>query len=520
MDWSDGYFVDLPYMHGYNPDISLARIRMACVLSGVTPPRPDASYLELGFGQGVSLNLHAACSTGDFWGTDFHPGQVANAAALARGAGNHIRLLNDSFEELASRNDVPQFDIIVLHGIWSWISAENRRHITEIILKNLSVGGIVYVSYNCSPGWSPMLPVRHLMALHAQHGGAGFTPSETIAQAVDFVRTIANSGSGYFDANGQLTQRLEKLKTMDLSYLGHEFLNRDWAIMPFSEVCELLSAAKVEFAGSARLIEHLDDVHMKPETLALLRGIPHPMLRQSVRDLLVNQRFRQDLFVKGTPKLSPIERRQECLDSKFVLMTRPEDLPTSIQTSVGELTPPKNLLYRIAKAFSVSMFAAVTLADLLKRESLRDADFKEVLSFLILLMNNGHVQIAQTPTETIARQCRNLNAFICERAKVSADINYLASPVLGSAVEANRFEQLLILAEFEGCRTIEDQATYVNRIFEANGERLFKGTQAVPADQRLSSFREMAEMLWRDRRDQLKALGVIHSEAASHTDLP
>jgi len=28
--------------------------------------------------------------------------------------------------EFVARDDLPEFDVIALHGIWSWISAENR----------------------------------------------------------------------------------------------------------------------------------------------------------------------------------------------------------------------------------------------------------------------------------------------------------------------------------------------------------------------------------------------------------
>jgi predicted O-methyltransferase YrrM len=122
------------------------------------PSPADASYLELGFGQGLSTTIHAACGAGSFWGTDFNPQQVAQASALARGAGLPMTLLEESFEEMAARDDLPRFDIIVLHGIWSWVSAANRHHIVEIIRKNLAVGGVVYISYNCFPAGRPCCP--------------------------------------------------------------------------------------------------------------------------------------------------------------------------------------------------------------------------------------------------------------------------------------------------------------------------------------------------------------------------
>jgi len=43
---------------------------------------------------------------------------------------------------------LPDFDYIGLHGIWSWISDENRQVIVDFIRKKLKVGGVLYISYN------------------------------------------------------------------------------------------------------------------------------------------------------------------------------------------------------------------------------------------------------------------------------------------------------------------------------------------------------------------------------------
>jgi hypothetical protein len=67
---------------------------------------------------------------------------------LAAASGADIRVLDASFEELAQRDDLPMFDVIVLHGIWSWVSEVNRRVIVKIARQRLAIGGILYISYN------------------------------------------------------------------------------------------------------------------------------------------------------------------------------------------------------------------------------------------------------------------------------------------------------------------------------------------------------------------------------------
>src|SRR5262249_10870194 len=124
-------------------------------------------YLELGFGQGLSLNIHAAACPGEYWGVDLIPAHVANAADLASASGADLRLFNQSFQDLAARDDLPQFDVVGFHGVWSWISDDDRKAVISVLDRHLAPGGVCYVSYNSVPGWSPVAPLRHLMNLYA-----------------------------------------------------------------------------------------------------------------------------------------------------------------------------------------------------------------------------------------------------------------------------------------------------------------------------------------------------------------
>jgi hypothetical protein len=86
---------------------------------------------ELGFGQGISANIHAAASVTQWHGTDFNPSQAGFAQSLASATGSSARFYDQAFDEFANRDDLPEFDYIGLHGIWSWISDENRQVIVD-----------------------------------------------------------------------------------------------------------------------------------------------------------------------------------------------------------------------------------------------------------------------------------------------------------------------------------------------------------------------------------------------------
>ncbi len=171
--WSDGYVLDIQYTSGFYRELAPGHLEFVALLSGVVPPHrgEGATYCELGCGQGFGLNLLAAANPAmQFWGFDFNPAQITNANRLAREAGlQNVTFRDLSFMEALKlpKDALPSFDFIVLHGIYSWISDENRQAIVSFIEQRLKPGGLVYVSYNCMPGWAQVAPLQRLLREHA-----------------------------------------------------------------------------------------------------------------------------------------------------------------------------------------------------------------------------------------------------------------------------------------------------------------------------------------------------------------
>jgi SAM-dependent methyltransferase len=186
-DWTAGYVADIGYTFGYYPELNPLRVKLAFLNAGLVPPEMGAAC-ELGFGQGMSANMHAASSVVQWSGTDFNPSQAAFAQELASSCGSGAQLFDEGFDAFCTRSDLPEFDYIGLHGIWSWISDENRAVIVDFIRRKLKVGGVVYISYNTQPGWAAMVPMRDLLTEHAEvlgSDGAGIV--SRIDSALAFV---------------------------------------------------------------------------------------------------------------------------------------------------------------------------------------------------------------------------------------------------------------------------------------------------------------------------------------------
>lgn len=481
MSWSSGYVTDLDYTYGYYRELSPAMLRMICLSSGIAPQRGnDFQYLELGYGQGISINMHAAATEAEYWGTDFNPAQTVHARALAAASGAPVNLLNDSFEELAARSDLPDFDVIALHGIWSWISAANQKVIIDLMRRRLRPGGIVYMSYNCMPGWAPMTPVRHLMMLHTEFGGAALDPAGKIEGALSFARDVAKADALYFKANPLVERQLDEIGGQSRNYLAHEYFNADWSLMTFSEISKCLDAAKLTFIGSAHLLDRVDGLHLAPEGQKLLSQIGSPILRESVRDYLVNRRFRCDVFVKGPRWLTNIELRKAWQGECFVLTSNLADVPRTIPGPLRGLNLPPKLYDPLLAILSEDRHAPKNIGQLIGDPRLREFEQHELVQAIILLMGAGYVQPAQAATPRTGKQCKALNEHLCDRALGSADINYLVSPITGGGFGVSHLCQSYIAAMQQGRTTPRDLAMYV---WEGNaGERLIKNGKPIESD--------------------------------------
>jgi SAM-dependent methyltransferase len=510
-NWTAGYVADIDYTYGYYEELNPARLRLACLSGGFAAPTgTHPAYLELGFGQGISVNVHAAANEGDFWGTDFNPAHTAHAQALAAAAGSDATLLNDSFAELAARTDLPEFDIIGLHGIWSWISDENRQSLVEIIRRKLKVGGIVYISYNCFPGWAPAMPLRHLMTLHAEL--AGSEASGIVGKvdgALKFAQQVVDSGARYFQANPAVAERLKRISGQNRRYLAHEYFNLDWDVMAFSDVARLLAHAKVSFAASAHLLDHVELINLSERARELLSGIKQPLLYQSVRDYFVNQQFRRDVFIKGARELTPLERLEALQRQSFVLVINPDAINFKVKGSLGEAELQERIYRPVVEVLAEDSFSPKPFAQIAAHPKLKMLKFPELLQIILVLTGAGHLHPAQESTPGTKAACAALNKYLCGRSRSSNAISVLASSVTGSGIAVGRFQQLFLTAMQAGAKAPADQAARVWSLLLAQGQRLAVEEKTLEtADENVAELKRQATEFAEKRLPTLKALGI------------
>jgi len=305
MSWTEGYVLEVNYTSGFYGELSPLKLGLATLIKSIQPPdsSQEFTYCELACGQGFTTNILAATYPhAQFYANDFNPSHIATARDLAAKAGmKNILFFDDSFEEFLER-DLPQFDFISLHGIYSWISAKNRQAIVNFMLRNLKVGGLVYISYNALPGWSAAMPMQALMLRHGQHSSEPILTR--IEQALNFTGELLEANASYFAQNPILKNRYERLKEQNRYYLAHEYFNQEWNSFYFDEVAKELEDAKLKYVGSAHINDHIDTVNLSPAAQDKLAKISDPIYREVVRDFFVNSQFRRDIFSRGSLSLT------------------------------------------------------------------------------------------------------------------------------------------------------------------------------------------------------------------------
>lgn len=508
--WSEGYFTDVGYTYGYYREINPVFQRYCLLLRGfAVEESAEAFHCELGFGQGVSVNIHAAANPGRYVATDFNPAHAAHAKTLAVRSGSEARLYDDSFEQLLARNDLPQFDSVSLHGIWTWVSRDNHKLIVEFARRHLKPGGVLYISYNCFPGWSPAYPLRQLFAVHDRFSSTSNGAVERVDAALKFSEALLAAQPLYAKSVPNLDVRLQTLMGQNRHYLAHEYLNREWNCMYFTDVVDALVPAKLDYATTAVALDALDAINIGAEGQAFLQGISHPILREQARDYFVNQQFRKDLYVRGALTLSAMQQRERMLDMRFALIQVADSVSPKVKGVFGEASLQQEVYGPLLDALSASGYAPKTLRQL--SVTLPAVAYTSLQQAIGILVGMGAVEPCQSEAaeQQVHARCAALNKYLCEQSQFGNQIEILASPVTGGGIAVGRFPQLFLLAIKQGQKKPSDWAQHAWHMLAAQGQKLIKdGLTLSTAEENLAELTRQASEFSEKNLMVLKALRI------------
>jgi hypothetical protein len=362
--WTKGYRAQNEYTFGLYPEMNPDNLIAYALFQNVKPDalfpnsQADASarslvYCELGSGQGVTLNFMASRDPdGHYFGIDFNPNHIRNSRAFAKMANlDNVKFIEKSFGDLDDL-EIPDCDVIVLHGIWSWISSDLRDAIARFINKKMKPGGVVYLSYNCAVGRSADDPMRKLfLAIEASS-----TQSELNARMneIFFVaKDIAKQGAAYFANRAATLGRLNGLAGQDANYMEQEYCGETWKNFFFDEVSRDMGNSKMNFVCSTKMSRNLIEYILPTGAQKYLGRLTSPEDIELLKDIFEDTLFRQDVFVKGVQKLNYDEKRDEIARCHFALARARKDCALEVRLSSGKAKiaaiPYNNILDLLAK---------------------------------------------------------------------------------------------------------------------------------------------------------------------------
>jgi methyltransferase-like protein/2-polyprenyl-3-methyl-5-hydroxy-6-metoxy-1,4-benzoquinol methylase len=339
----------LTYVHAH-PN----RMATTAILLGLTPaPVGRCRVLELGCAGGGNL-IPAAYELPEsrFVGIDLSKGHIdeGRSAAAALGLGN-ITFKHMSITDIDS--GLGQFDYIIVHGVFSWVSREVQDKILEVCRENLARNGVAFVSYNTYPGWHLRSAMRDAMLYHARKCAGD--PKEACRQARSMLEFMTGSLSpentsspGLFSAYAYLLRATRAdIRSKEDAVLLNDELGEVNEPFYFHEFAERAARHGMQYLFEADFPMHLYG-RLPEETRRALGEAASDIIEvEQYIDFLTNRCFRRTLLCREGISLDRTLRPERV--GRFLVASRARPLserPDVTGTSSEEFRSPDGACLR------------------------------------------------------------------------------------------------------------------------------------------------------------------------------
>jgi SAM-dependent methyltransferase len=509
--WSGGYVSDIDYLPGFFAFQAPAHLALCLTVAGFEATLPeDYAFCELGCGLGMTAGTIAAANPrARIVAVDFLPAQIAAARAAAAEAGlSNITYLEAEFAALADAPppDLPMFDVVSLHGVWSWVSDATRAAILRFLARRVKPGGIVHVGYSAMPVWSQVMGLRRFLADSA--AAAAGRSDKRILSALAAARALNQAGARHLARSPWVQRLLDPEKQMPLSYLAHEYLNENWQPMFAADVLAAFAGAKLSYAASATLTENYPDLCFTADQRALIDAQPTEAARETARDLCLERGFRHDIFLRGARTIPDHVRARRLAGLTLALLPPHDAVSFEVEVPGGKA--------EMAEATYRPIFAALaerprTVAELQRIGAAAGTPVTavELIGMLVGSHQAAPVIAPQAVAEDSAR--RYGGAIARAWGFPGRGLQFaLPSPRLGTGLPAYQTEIQVFGAIVSGCAPeVGMVADWIWGEFHARGESLLvNGEPASPDVARETISGAVAEVLAR-RLPLWRALAVL-----------
>lgn len=315
---------------------------IAAAVAGLGAARPaGARVLEIGCASGCNLLAFAEAHPGATCeGIDRSARAIATAREVAAAAG----IRNASFAQADLQDWQPdqEWDYIIVHGVYSWITHPLRQRLLETCRAALAPAGIACVSFNVRAGWAMRRQVVELARVIAVKSGDD--PGAPLATLKMLEGAVPESHP----------------HAAHLRWILGDMLAKGRGLLPFDDfapVCEAVSLAEFAAAAGAaglRLLGESDLAANLPEGVAAeaLEGLQdNPWLLQEATDLLGGRSHREVVLCRDDAAQGGMVTTEVVLDMavrmKAGVAVRPEVVDLLDEAGQAVATTPDPFAARV-----------------------------------------------------------------------------------------------------------------------------------------------------------------------------
>jgi SAM-dependent methyltransferase len=318
------------------------RLATLGTLFGMKPaPIDRCRVLELACGDGGNLiPMALGLPQSQFLGIDLAEKPIrAGQAIVARLGLKNISLCVQDLLDVP--RDLGQFDYILAHGVYSWVSEEIRDRILALCRAHLGPQGVAFVSYTAYPGGHLREMVREMMLFQIR---SVQEPAKQVEEGMALIRFLARAFPEGHPHGDLLTQELRLMEQRPTGAVYHDELAEIYAPVYFFEFAAHARQHGLQFLTEATVFENPEPAHPTPVAaqLARLDAEGKTIEREQVADFLCCRRFRHTLLCHENVRL----RRgpEPALLTAFNLMSYAAPVSAAIQVAaetVEEFTTAK-----------------------------------------------------------------------------------------------------------------------------------------------------------------------------------
>jgi len=367
----------VPLAASVAPSSHIARVAAVGRLFGIKTAHPSkAKVLEVGCGVGFQLMATAQLfPNSSFVGVDISEQYIEGAQQIA----SSIGLENVSLVKVSDWHELPKgkFDYIICKHLYSHLTEEQRGQLFKALESRLDKNGLIFMDYNCLPGWSMHQSLRQMMQMHTSKLEAG----QKVVQAKALLKFLAESNQNDSPYQRYLTATLDSLKNIDDSVIEKEFLSEQNEAVFFKDFIVQASKHKLGYVGDAEPASMLLD-NLSPnakETLASLK-----------LDLYTTEQYMD--FVRNRGHRSSLMCHSEVKISREVTIDRIEDLQVRMRGTVESMAEASDsAVFALPTGAKISLSGkpAVSLFSALSKHGKRGVSVRDLVTEVTAQLKQG-----------------------------------------------------------------------------------------------------------------------------------